>query len=762
MSLRTKIVLTILLTVFFSSVALAGAFLVKSRNLALQVVTSEIKTQADLISARFSQFLEMAVLDASAVAHVSGQGETGWEAFGVNATATDTEPEAVSLERLETLYMTVIREKPYYTQIRLIGLEQNGQELLRINQTPYGLVSVAPDELQQKGDEPYFQEALAFFQQDRDVQSIEVDHEHEVYFSEITLNREHGVVSEPKTATLRVISPLYASGGALFGFVVINIDYEQLVGAALRGLNVPHVIYLTNENFDFITSQPGSMVTNLEFHSHYTEPVPEILRGVTIHGGSAVEKSDGMLAVQSRFTVNNDPTRFFAAIVAADQYRFLDGVEQLGQFGFGMAAFLVLMAALVALVFSKIITAPLNGLTEAVTEAERTGKAFDFPYTKHDEIGVLTREMTALSTGLIESEAKMRKIVNGIGEGVILLSHDGQIVDTNAGLDEIFGYRKGALLGKNIRAIIPKLHRRKLEAYMEKFGHDNGHKVNWYNKREVGRRKTGEAFSVEVTMTEMLFSDEVFYIGILRDISELEAAEKMKAEFIATISHELRTPLTSIIGSLKLLKATEGAQLNGNSNALLASAERNSDRLRGLVEDLLDFGAYSAGKKQLNKERVNVAGLLQQEQETATAYAQKFGVSVVLEEGDQNTFVEADAKLLSQALSNLINNAIKFSHKGDAVRLSQTTLPDRNILRISVQDTGAGIPEKAMNNIFMAFRQVDSSDSRSSEGVGLGLAIVKSIVDAHNGDIKVTSEVGRGSTFMIDLPLAGGHSQVAA
>ena len=212
------------------------------------------------------------------------------------------------------------------------------------------------------------------------------------------------------------------------------------------------------------------------------------------------------------------------------------------------------------------------------------------------------------------------------------------------------------------------------------------------------------------------------------------------------MSHELRSPLTAIRGNLDLLRRGAVEDASARADAL-AAIDTESARMQRLVSDLLLLAQADAGFK-IRKQTVELDTILLDVYRQARAMAG--GVNIVLGKEDQAQ-VLGDADRLKQLLMNLVDNAIKYTPTGGAVTFSLDR--DANWVRIAVQDTGAGIPSQDLPKIFDRFYRVDKARTREKGGTGLGLAIAKTIVDAHDGRIEVQSELGKGSTFTVWLPL---------
>lgn len=263
-------------------------------------------------------------------------------------------------------------------------------------------------------------------------------------------------------------------------------------------------------------------------------------------------------------------------------------------------------------------------------------------------------------------------------------------------------------------------------------------------------RHDGSSFPAEVLLVDVRLEGPALYYVFVRDITDRKRIEQLKNEFVSVVSHELRTPLTSIQGSLGLLEGGVMGELAPKVLELIVIARANAERLIRLVSDMLDLEKMEAGRMTLKLEALNAQDLLEQAVAGIEGTAAQAGVTVTLEvQGDFQLVGDRDK--LIQVLVNLLSNAVKFSAQGQEIRLSVRALPE-GVLRFEVQDQGPGIPPDRQERLFKKFQQVEASDGKVRRGTGLGLAISKAIVELHHGTIGVTSQVGKGSTFCIELP----------
>jgi PAS domain S-box-containing protein len=237
--------------------------------------------------------------------------------------------------------------------------------------------------------------------------------------------------------------------------------------------------------------------------------------------------------------------------------------------------------------------------------------------------------------------------------------------------------------------------------------------------------------------------------GITHDISERKEAERRVTEFNSMVSHELRTPLTSIRAALGLI---EGGQTKGLGETLdlVHIARVECERMGRLINDLLDIKKIESERLELKIEQLAPLDIVDAVLSAHRGYATESGITLRADVSTNERFT-GDRDRIIQVMTNLVSNAIKFSPPGKEVLLSVHII-DGGKLRFSVADEGPGIPEPARNKLFVAFQQIDSSDSRDKGGTGLGLAISKAIIERHGGTIGFNSKDDRGCIFWFELP----------
>lgn len=231
---------------------------------------------------------------------------------------------------------------------------------------------------------------------------------------------------------------------------------------------------------------------------------------------------------------------------------------------------------------------------------------------------------------------------------------------------------------------------------------------------------------------------------------EVETANKLKSEFLSNMSHELRTPLNSIMALSRVLIIQAKEKLNDEENNYLEIVERNGKRLLSLINDILDLSKIEAGKMEVNPSFISLESFLNIIKENIQSLSEEKGLSLNLNIENDLPQIETDEMRLHQVLTNILGNAVKFTDKGS---IDISVQSNTEFVLIKVKDSGIGISEDDLPYIFDEFRQADGTSARQYEGTGLGLAIARKLMNILGGDIEIESELGKGTTFSIRIPI---------
>jgi len=239
---------------------------------------------------------------------------------------------------------------------------------------------------------------------------------------------------------------------------------------------------------------------------------------------------------------------------------------------------------------------------------------------------------------------------------------------------------------------------------------------------------------------------------------ELRKIDEIKSEFVSVASHELRTPLSSIKNAVQLILKGKTGEINENQTKFLSMAERNINRLTNILNDLLDLSRIESGKISINFQEIDLRSPIEFIQSSFKSQTDGKTIQLKMDVPAELLPVYGDREKIEQILTNLIGNAIKFTPEGGEISISAKPFHgNKDMVAISVRDSGTGIPEDQLGKVFEKFYQVEGSLERTVGGTGLGLAITKGLVEAQYGKIWVESELGKGSTFTFTLPVSEGE-----
>jgi PAS domain S-box-containing protein len=373
------------------------------------------------------------------------------------------------------------------------------------------------------------------------------------------------------------------------------------------------------------------------------------------------------------------------------------------------------------------------------------------------------------------SDQRIRELLEAAPDAILQVDESGRIILLNRVAEQMFGYTRDELLGQPVELLIPHDLRARHQAHRQAYRRHPTTRAMGIGMTLEGLRRDGTRFPVEISLSPS-DSEEGFRItAIVRDVTErrlneerlrqvqeaytrelelrnreVERANRLKSEFLASMSHELRTPLHTIIGFSELLAEQIQGPLNEKQLRFVNHIHRDSLHLLELINDILDLSKIESGRLELRPEPFVFADVLKESLGTVRAPAA--AKSIVIETAvDVPQAVEADRLRVKQILVNLLSNAVKFTPDGGRVRVEAAV--DGACVRASVIDTGVGIPKEEQQAVFDKFHQVGNTTKGVREGTGLGLAITRSLVEQHGGAIELHSEPGRGTRFTFTLPL---------
>ena len=374
---------------------------------------------------------------------------------------------------------------------------------------------------------------------------------------------------------------------------------------------------------------------------------------------------------------------------------------------------------------------------------------------------VTTRKMTEMA--LIESRERFENIVSQAATGVLQADAGGRITVVNQKFCDMLGFARHELLGMKVLDItapdsidptlvaLGKVAAGAAGVAVQKQYRRRDGTLMWVSSSVSAVRSPTQVFQGIVAIVVDISHDRAVEENLRKLAADLSEADRRKSEFLATLAHELRNPLAPISTGLTVLK------LRGDSAAAVAKIrpmmERQVAQMVRLIDDLLDVARISGGKIDLQKARVDLKDVLAAAIETSMPFIDNGRHALVVHQPAQALMMDADPARIAQVLSNLLNNAAKYTPLGGRIVVTVSRAGDEAI--VAVADNGIGIPAESLAAIFVLFSQVQHNLDRAQGGLGVGLSLVRQLVEMHGGTVEAASAgAGAGSTLTVRLPLA--------
>jgi PAS domain S-box-containing protein len=675
--------------------------------------------------------------------------------------------------RMAARYAVELAAKPSYREFRVIGLDDGGREIVRVDRSgPGGAIRVVPDaELARQDDRDFFKDSVKLGAGD-------------VYVSSINLSRGNGGIRMPHVPVMRIATPLHKPDGTAFGIVIINIDLRPAFDRIRMAGSDGGRTYVVNQQGDYLVHPDATQ----EFGFETGRPVrlqddfPEFAQLLAREDTAPRVLWDRSGA---DFGVGWDTVRLaegprvavIEAVPYADLMAAVLAVRNSSLLA-GLAA--VLGAAALAVMLARSLSRPLVQMTSAV-EGFARGEPAAIPTGAGGEIGLLAQAFARMSgdvndktAALLESEALARGIVDTALDAFIQMDERGIIIDWNPQAQAVFGWSRAEAIGKVLAdLIVPERnrahHRDGVARYLR-----SGESVILGKRLQLdGRRRDGTGIQVELSVTALRRRGGTVFNGFVRDLTETIASEertrqseKMEAvgQLVGGIAHDFNNTLTVITGTIDLLAAgvAHDPQLLSIAKLIGEAADRGAE----LTGQLLAF----ARKQPLQPRETDVNQLIAAAQGLfRRSLGEQIEIEARLEQEAWPALV--DPTQLTTALLNLAINARDAMPGG-----GKLTLETRNVVldgsyaaanrdvapgsyvMIGVSDTGDGIPDAIRDRVFEPF----FSTKAVGKGTGLGLSMVYGFVKQSNGHIKIYSEEGHGTTIKVYLPRSGAQTALPA
>ncbi|HAR62829.1 MAG: hypothetical protein DKM50_06945 [Candidatus Margulisiibacteriota bacterium] len=426
-----------------------------------------------------------------------------------------------------------------------------------------------------------------------------------------------------------------------------------------------------------------------------------------------------------------------------------------------ISAFLILVLAIfLSLILSRMVTRQVDLLHQTVQKVNNGNFSHKVQVTANDELGDLAKAFNLLFHTIKESNKNsyiktkkllaeknmLHAILSNLYEGVIVTDPGMRIIEINTTAEDMFDIYSKLALGELVSTII------KNEIYIERisaFTSDSEPAMS-FSIQFAPDELSSSTYKVSLIRATNEFGEIIGIISVFNNITKEHKIDEMKTNLLQIVSHELRTPLVSIIGFLDILEKEGKSYIKEQHFEFIDLAKTSAENLKNLVNNLLSLSRLQSDQIEFTITKIALPSLIDEVVKTFHPQIEMKGLAINKKYHSESFFLECDHNMIRQVLFNLIGNAIKFTDSGS---ITLSTSQDEHNTSIEIADTGIGIPQKYIAEIFEKFKQVDLSFSRNYEGIGLGLSIVQEIITRLGGSIKVSSAEKKGSVFTISLPI---------
>lgn len=435
-------------------------------------------------------------------------------------------------------------------------------------------------------------------------------------------------------------------------------------------------------------------------------------------------------------------------------------VRELWFYLFGGLLVLFVIAAIISYRIAQNVTRPIEKITRVAHQISHMNYRSRVEIRNADEIGLLGSAINAMADSLQiqmnqirENESRLKNVLENMINGIIMIDPAGKIVLVNRMAENILGISSHDLLSRRYTEL--------------KQQYELTHIISdGLDKKEHIREELTVYFPeerlLEINIVPMFWEEHEWggILMLMQDLSAIRRLERMRSEFVANVSHELKTPIAAVKGFAEtLLSGAVSDQATANSFLQIIYDE--SERLNRLIGDILELSKIESKREPLQFSPVDLQTFVESTAEMLRTEAAKKHIELQVVVPEQ-LYVEADEDRLRQILINLMSNGISYTPDGGLVKVmlepvDPTSDGDYEKIRFTISDTGIGIPKNDLPRVFERFYRVDKARSRSSGGTGLGLSIVKHLVELHEGTIRVESELGVGTRFIIEIPVLHEH-----
>lgn len=755
-SLRGKLVLLAIGTTLITAGSIAFSHYLSGRELAdrtaLESMRYETQIQADRFLVLFDQMEQDAALLAG-TPPIQGLIRTLRSADGRDP--RDGSTAGLWRERLSEIFRSFLGKRLHYTQARYIGWDDGGRELVRVNREDGHLVALSAGEMQRKGDEPYMRNA-------RDLDRGEI------YFSPVTLNREHGSVDAANVPTIRAVMAIHTEAGEPFGVIVLNADFERMLRRANPLVKPGSRLVAASDSGHFMMFASSIRLPRLrEDYEQAPDLSPDIKDLLSSGASRGSVVADETIAYAMTLPLGRQNETGLKIVETMHREALLQSVNTVLTRDLAISVAILVIAAGAAGLLGLRLTRPLNDLTNAIRSPEARERFLELEFPQGDEIGEMADAFRDMTNDLIFTTRRAQAVFDGAADGFVTICGKGTIEALNPAAARIFGYERFDLVGRSVGTLIPDLFDDKSLIQMVRTGDGEAVRAaieGITRKRGIeGLRRSGQRFPIEISISTSSAVGRTVIIAVIRDISMRKAQEdhlrklvRLLAEskedlersnaeldkFAYVASHDLKAPLRVIDNASRWLEEDMEAHFDDDTRESMDMIRSRVARMEKLLDDLLQHSRIG----RVEEKTVLVPGTELIDDVVALSGVPA-GFSVVADPSFAT--LTLPQMPLRCVLMNLVSNAVKHHDRQDGeIRISITEKAEHFVF--TVADDGPGIEPKFHQKVFEMFKTLQPRDK--VEGSGMGLSIVKKHVELSGGTITLSSGRGEGCCFTFTWP----------
>lgn len=745
-SFHSKMVLFVVFTSCVSALTMGLVNYVNSRSEQQRAAIEKLLTETVLASAIFESEFGKIARNARFLAETQIVSEI--TSLGVNKPDFRLDGEAMAYKRyvLEQVFESLLQSDTFYWQARLISFDDGDQELVRMNRIDGELVPVPVQELQKKENEYYVQQAKILTNDD-------------FFFTRVTANREHGKVDANSPLMLRAIARVKSPNGKPFGLVVLNINYEEFIKRtfSLTGLQRTSIFFTHHGEFTKFdpvtrTSSPLGRVQD-----DMTEPhIGSFLDSPNDKGW--VVDGDVVQTFQKFWIGDVDDTPPFVLVEEISIETILSSLNHFLEKKLWAMAILIPLIAMAAASLTSQFTRPIRAMAKSARQYQNDDFVLALPTSRTDEVGELAQAIAEMNDVIMVESARAHALFAEAIDSIITINKRGIIKSVNPAAVKLFGYSASEMVGNNVKMLMHEEVAVEHDKYLERYHETGEKKIIGIGRETLGKRKNGETFSLDLSVSEVTAGKTVYYAGMIRDISErkeseierdrlVEALSRSNEEldnFAYVASHDLKAPLRVINNAAMWLAEDLEPHLNEESRENIDLLQSRAVRMEKLLDDLLEHSRIGRKLNYTGGEVINGKKLIDTVLDLVS-FPPDFTVNVSAGFRD----IEIPLMPLQVIFLNLVSNAVKHRSSDTGVICISLIETDAGH-EFCVSDDGEGVPPEYHDEITCLFTTMKPRDV--VEGSGMGLAIVRKHLAVANAPFNIESTTGNGFTFRFHWP----------